>query len=236
MNKASYIKLCKKTYWDQDSMRVIYDNEIVPLTDYMTKCLYLLIQQVNRPIASSVIFDDIWNSTFDTNSSKKVRSLISDLRKRIPCLNIVNHYGGYYSLQKYQENCPDIQEYIFDILDQTEVGITITDPNQEDNPAIYVNDKYTQMFGYEPEDILGKNLRYLQNSDNEQVVLEDIRIAIEKKIPITTIVRNYHKSGELIYNELTISPIFDKKTLELKYFIGIQKDVTTLYNLINKVK
>lgn len=195
----------------------------------MTKCLLLLITNRSRPVKSTKIYDYVWNESFDELSSKKVRSLISNIRKRIPSLNILNYYGGYYLLEKYHEPFPDINEYFFDILDQAQVGITITDPNQVDNPVIYVNEIYLETFGYESEDVLGRNLRYLQCNDRDQDALKTIRKAILEKQSTRVVLRNYHKSGRLIYNELTISPIFDKQTLELKYFLGIQKDITSSY-------
>jgi PAS domain S-box-containing protein len=41
-------------------------------------------------------------------------------------------------------------------------GIVITDPNQPDNPIIYANPAFTRMTGYQPEEALGHNCRFLQ--------------------------------------------------------------------------
>jgi len=229
MQNTKNVKLGIETYWIADSQQVIRKGKPVALTSNMSKCILLLIMNRSRPVKNTEIYYFIWNEYFNELSAKKVRSLISDIRKRIPSLNILNCYGGYYILEKYHEPFPDIKEYFFDILDQTQVGITITDPNQVDNPVIYVNEIYLDTFGYEREEVLGRNLRYLQGDDRDQDGLEPIRKAILEKQSATTVLRNYHKSGRLIYNELTISPIFDKQTLELKYFIGVQKDITSSY-------
>jgi len=129
----------------------------------------------------------------------------------------------------------ELNEYLFEILDQAKNGITITDPNKEDNPIIYVNQTFTNLFEYQYNDIIGFNCRFLQGEDREQKSIEKIRDAIEKQIPTTVILRNYTKSGKLIFNELTISPIFDKSTQKIKYFLGVQKDVTKEQNLLKEL-
>jgi len=230
------IKIALDTYWDDTKECIIYQNHTVYLPKSMKNCLNLLIAYRGQPLQNTQIYLEVWPEKNDKNAEKSVRSLISSIRKKIPSLNISNHYGGYYSLEKFREETPDLQEYLLDILDQTKVGITITDPNKEDNPVIYVNQTYADTFGYEPEEVIGKNLRYLQGTDRDQEERALIREAIQNKTEISTIIRNYHKSGRLIYNELTISPIFDKKTLQLKYFIGIQKDITYLYQYFLKSK
>ena len=230
------IKIALDTYWDNSKECIIYQNDIVYLPQSMQNCLKLLIAYRGQPLQNTQIYLEVWPEKNDKHVAKSVRTLISSIRKKIPSLKISNHYGGYYSLEKFREETPNLEEYLLDILDQTKVGITITDPNKEDNPVIYVNQTYADTFGYEPEEVIGKNLRYLQAKDRDQEERVLIREAIKNKTEITTIIRNYHKSGRLIYNELTLSPIFDKKTLKLKYFIGIQKDITYLYQYFLKSK
>ena len=230
------IKLGPDLYWDIDRKIVITNTTPIVLSNSLRTCLEYLLCCKGYPAQSEDIFNYVWDKFDKTYSSKSVRTLISELRKKIPLLKITNYYGGLYALEKYRELTPDIQEYFFDILDQAINGITITDPNQDDNPVIYTNETFVNTFGYSVEEVLGKNPRYLQNEDTQQEALVEIRNAIEKRIAVTALLRNYHKNGTLIYNEVTISPIFDKKTLELKYFLGIQRDVTSLYTLMQKMK
>jgi PAS domain S-box-containing protein len=119
----------------------------------------------------------------------------------------------------------DLNSYILDILDQAQNGVVITDPNQKGNPVIYVNDITCKRFGYKRENFLGNNCKFLQAQDKDQPQAKDIKEAIKELKPITRVIRNYTKKGDLIYNEITISPIFDKSK-KIKYFLGIQKDLT----------
>jgi len=104
-------------------------------------------------------------------------------------------------------------------------GIVITDPARSDNPIIYANPAFSQLTGYANEQIVGRNCRFLQRDDREQHAVREIRDAVGKEIPITTILRNYRKNGTLFWNELTISPVKDEfgKTIN---FVGIQNDIT----------
>lgn len=234
MKEKNLIKLDKECYWDPHEERVYLNKTPISLSESMTQTLKLLVYHRGKPLKDVDIFDFIWKNSEKEFNNKAVRSLLSSLRKKLPCLKIVNHYGGFYSLAKYREPTPEFQEYLLDFIDQAKNGITITDPNQKDNPIIYVNEAFTNIFGYASEEILGKNCRFLQRDDRDQAGIMQIRKALANKKDVVTVIRNYHKNGALIYNEIQISPIFDKETLELKYFLGVQKDVTTLYKLMEK--
>jgi PAS domain S-box-containing protein len=119
----------------------------------------------------------------------------------------------------------ELQEYLVEILNQSKNGIVISDPNQENNPIIFVNQNTCKRFEYEKEDFLGKNCNFLQGEDTNQIEIQQLSAAIRKRKPITVTLRNYTKTGQLIYNEVAISPIFDTQN-NIKYFLGIQKDVT----------
>lgn len=236
MKEKNFLKLDKNCYWDPHREAVYVDGLLVPLSENKTKCLKLLIYCRGKPLKDIEIFDFVWKYKPLEFNNKAVRSLISNLRNALPCLNIINHYGGFYSLEKYREPTPDFQEYLLDFMDQAKNGIVITDPNQKDNPIIYVNEAFTNMFGYTAEQVIGKNCGFLQGENTEQSAIAQMREAIKKQTEVLAVVKNYHKNGELIYNEVQISPIFDKHTLQIKYFLGVQKDVTELYTLMMRLK
>lgn len=104
-------------------------------------------------------------------------------------------------------------------------GIVITDPLRTDNPIIYANPAFSQLTGYASEQIIGRNCRFLQRDDREQVAVKEVREAISKEMPITTILRNYKRNGTLFWNELTISPVKDENGRVIN-FVGVQNDVT----------
>jgi len=111
------------------------------------------------------------------------------------------------------------------ILDTCVNGITLSDPDQADNPIVYANDAFELITGYSQEEILGRNCRFLQGDERGQPEIEEIREAIRTQKPVTVTLRNYRKDGSLFYNQFTIRPLFDPAG-DLIYYLGIQYDVT----------
>ena len=111
------------------------------------------------------------------------------------------------------------------ILDTSVNGITLSDPDQEDNPIVYANAAFLLITGYSREETIGRNCRFLQNEDRDQEGIERIREAMRETKSVTVTLRNYTKDGTLFYNQFTIRPLFDKEG-KLIYYLGIQYDVT----------
>lgn len=111
------------------------------------------------------------------------------------------------------------------ILDTCVNGITLSDPNQPDNPLVYANAAFELITGYDREEMLGHNCRFLNGDDLNQPELERIRAGIAARQSVTVTLRNYRKDGTMFYNRFTIRPLFDQAG-DLLYFLGIQHDVT----------
>ncbi|CQR47396.1 Blue-light photoreceptor [Paraliobacillus sp. PM-2] len=110
-------------------------------------------------------------------------------------------------------------------LDHTKVGLIITDPSLDDHPIIFINQGFINMTGYQAEDIIGKNCRFLQGEETDQMTIDRIREAIKKEEAITVQLYNYKKDGTGFWNELAIDPMWIEEEQKL-YFVGVQKDVT----------
>lgn len=118
-----------------------------------------------------------------------------------------------------------IPQILTQILDGSINGITLSDPDQEDNPIVYANKAFEKITGYSSEEILGRNCRFLHDQDKNQEDLQKIRDAIKNVEPVEVTLRNFRKNGELFYNRLSITPLFDEEG-NLIYFLGVQYDVT----------
>ena len=112
-------------------------------------------------------------------------------------------------------------------MDEANVGITISDPTSDDNPLVYVNDGFVEQTGYSREEAVGRNCRFLQNGDKDQLALTHLREAIAADEDITVELRNYRKDGEQFWNRLSVTPIFNEGG-ELVNHVGIQQDVTAV--------
>ena len=104
-------------------------------------------------------------------------------------------------------------------------SIVITDPNQFDDPLVYVNPAFERTTGYPAEEALGRNCRFLQGEDHDQPALEELRTAIYEERHCTVVLRNYRKDGTLFWNELSVYPVRDEKG-HMTNFVGVQNDVT----------
>jgi PAS domain S-box-containing protein len=92
-------------------------------------------------------------------------------------------------------------------LDALPRGILITDCQQEDDPIIYVNKYFLEMSGYDENEILGKNCRFMQGKETDIESLKKLAMAIENRESVTVQMINYRKNGEQFTNEFTISPV-----------------------------
>jgi phosphoserine phosphatase RsbU/P len=110
-------------------------------------------------------------------------------------------------------------------LDVAAEGITITDPRKPDNPLLYVNQGFSRVTGYEAEEVIGRNCRFLQGPDTDPAAAEEIRQAIRDVRPCLVEILNYRKDGTSFWNRLSITPVRDASGL-VTHFIGVQSDVT----------
>lgn len=110
-------------------------------------------------------------------------------------------------------------------LEASPLGVIITDPEQDDNPIIYVNAAFEDMTGYATSDVMGRNCRFLQADDTDQPGLQEIRRAIQERRECNVILRNYRKDGEMFWNQLRIAPIWDSDG-QLIHFVGMLNDIT----------
>jgi PAS domain S-box-containing protein len=118
-----------------------------------------------------------------------------------------------------------IPQVLSKILDSCVNGVSLADPDQPDLPLVYVNKAFEAITGYTLAETVGKNCRFLQGNEHDQEGVLQLRDAIKNKKSIEVVVRNYRKNGELFYNHLLMSPLFDSKG-NLLYFLGVQYDIT----------
>jgi PAS domain S-box-containing protein len=104
-------------------------------------------------------------------------------------------------------------------------SIVICDPNQPDDPIVYVNPAFERTTGYVSEEVLGRNCRFLQGEDRDQPALVELRTAVREGRHYSGVLRNYRKDGSLFWNELSIYPVRDDEG-RMTNFVGVQNDIT----------
>lgn len=103
-------------------------------------------------------------------------------------------------------------------------GIVITDATQPNNPMIYVNPSFERITGYSAAEVIGRDCKFLQGGDRNQIGILDLRQAIKEQRECHAVLLNYRKDGTPFWNDLYIAPVFNDHG-ELTNYIGIQIDV-----------
>jgi len=126
-------------------------------------------------------------------------------------------------------------------LEESTVGITIADADQDDLPIIYANEGFTRLTGYPTRRVLGDNCRFLQGEETDDATVAEIREAIESDTPIRTEILNYRADGTPFWNKLTVAPVTGADSEHVTHYVGIQEDVTAkkrrdrLFGVLNRV-
>ncbi|MAL99138.1 MAG: hypothetical protein CL583_11910 [Alteromonadaceae bacterium] len=110
-------------------------------------------------------------------------------------------------------------------LEVTDSGVVISDARLPDLPIIYVNGAFEKVSGYTAEEVLGKNCRFLQQSETHQPALDKLRKSLAAKQEVHVVLRNFRKDGTAFWNDLFVAPVPDEQG-EVTHFIGIQNDIT----------
>ncbi|TGD99341.1 hybrid sensor histidine kinase/response regulator [Methylobacterium nonmethylotrophicum] len=116
-------------------------------------------------------------------------------------------------------------DIFFAAVEMTRMPMIVTDPRQPDNPIIFANQAFRGMTGYAPEELVGRNCRFLQGPETDRETVAEVRRAIAERKEIATEILNYRKNGSTFWNALFISPVYDQAG-ELVYFFGSQLDVS----------
>lgn len=112
------------------------------------------------------------------------------------------------------------------VINASNDGIVIAEKEgDEDNILIYVNPAFERLTGYNRDEILYQDCRFLQSGDRAQPSLELIRNTLKRGGSCREVLRNYRKDGTPFWNELSLSTVKNEADGHT-YFVGVQKDVT----------
>ncbi|MDJ0518902.1 MAG: PAS domain S-box protein, partial [Trichodesmium sp. MO_231.B1] len=104
-------------------------------------------------------------------------------------------------------------------------GIVICDVSSDNQRIIYVNSGFEKITGYSAVEVIGRNYPFLKETDTNQPEIQEIREAIARGKKCQVILQNTHKDGRKLWNQVTISPVYDDYG-NLTHYIGVEVDVT----------
>jgi len=83
------------------------------------------------------------------------------------------------------------------------VSFCITDPHLPDNPVIYISEGFVRLTGYEYDEVVGKNCRFLQGPETEEQDRKRIFDAVKTEKECSVNLLNYKKDGTKFVNEVS---------------------------------
>ncbi|CAM8904609.1 unnamed protein product [Rhodiola kirilowii] len=104
-------------------------------------------------------------------------------------------------------------------------AFVVSDAAVEDFPVVFASSGFYELTGYAPEEIIGKNCRFLQGPETDRKEVEKIREAVGSAKSYCGRILNYRKDGTSFWNLLTLTPIKDESGKAIKY-IGMHVDVS----------
>jgi PAS domain S-box-containing protein len=104
-------------------------------------------------------------------------------------------------------------------------GIIIANVKQANQPIVYASRGFERITGYQAEEILGRNCRFLQGPKTDPSAVTTIRNAIARGEECSVELINYRKDGTRFWNSLSLTPLCDEQG-EVLHFVGVQVDVT----------
>ena len=110
------------------------------------------------------------------------------------------------------------------LIEASPIASVISDPRLPDNPIIACNAAFCALTGYDEDQILGRNCRFLSGPGTEPWLTETIRQGVRDHRPVLVEILNYKRDGAPFRNAVLVAPIYDTKD-ELRYFLGSQVEV-----------
>jgi PAS domain S-box-containing protein len=117
----------------------------------------------------------------------------------------------------------------FAAIEMTRMPMILSDPNLPDNPIVFANKAFLDLTGYEEEEVLGRNCRFLQGALTDRETVAEMREAIAAHESIAAEIQNYRRDGTPFWNAVFIGPVYDTSG-KLLYFFASQLDVTRRRN------
>lgn len=156
-------------------------------------------------------------------------------------LHIKNHGLRYFNLNSTPTTNLDKSTYLLVLEDITEKkqaenqlilqntaldsaanSIIITD---KDANIIWVNKAFTSTTGYSFDEVIGKKPSLLKSGEHAREFYENLWQTILSDNVWSGEITNMSKSGELLIEYVTITPVYDDKK-HLAYFVAIRQDLT----------
>jgi PAS domain S-box-containing protein len=108
---------------------------------------------------------------------------------------------------------------IIQVGDAFQDCLTVVDINDAKHPCIYANRKFYDNVGYTSDEVLGRNLSFLQGEATDSKAVDCMRSSFSAEEAICIDIANYRSDCSTFMNRLVMLPI---KKHDQSYYIGFQ--------------
>ena len=119
------------------------------------------------------------------------------------------------------------------VAKETINGVVIRDKDQK---IAWVNNAFTKIYGYELEEVVGKNPNsFLHGSETDIDIADDVKRHLIENKPFVYEIINYTKAGNKILVKIQVQPIFDDNG-DVEQSFSLLTDITGLRRLEEQVE
>jgi len=136
--------------------------------------------------------------------------------------HVVSHYVGVNRDITARKATEDSLRLSAAALKNISQGVLIA---SADYCIVSLNLAFTTITGYSPDDVIGRNCKFLQGPETDPLTVAAIRFALENRSKFDGEILNYRKDGTAFWNDLTITPVFDSNHV-VSHYVGVTRDVT----------
>lgn len=108
----------------------------------------------------------------------------------------------------------------FQLIDSLSAGqqnFVLSDPRLPDNPIVFATPGFYRLTGYTPEQVLGRNCRFLQGSGTDPKSVDIVRKAIQSGSDCTVCILNYKADGTPFWNQFFVAALRDSDNCIVNY-------------------
>ncbi|MFY9707482.1 MAG: PAS domain-containing protein [Desulfobacterales bacterium] len=128
------------------------------------------------------------------------------------------------SIFDHDEKFKGLMKRLFEVTITHSFDAIMITENKPTYPIVFVNQSFTDMTGYEKEELVGKSPTILQGPKTDRAVLDRLRRDISEGKIFHGQAVNYRKDGSEFMMEWKIAPVRNENG-EITHYLAIQRSI-----------